>query len=200
MDGWIGGFILAWGLWAVFLLLLAENVFPILPSEVIIPLAGFYAATHELPIVEVIVVASVGAMLGQYCWYWLAKAWGPERFRRWAARWGRWTTIDTEEVDMGQRWFARWGRWAVLVGRVIPVVRGLISIPAGLARMPAGEFLLWSVPSSTLWVALLALAGFYLGDRFPEIDRYLSPLSKAVVAGVVLVYVYRLVTWKPRRT
>lgn len=196
-TNWIGQFIVAYGLWAIFGLMFLENVFPVLPSEVVIPLAGFVAQRVGLPLWEVIVSASVGAMLGQMPWYYGARMLGYERFKHFAARFGRITTIGPKEVDLASDWFRRHGEAAVFFGRVTPVIRGLISVPAGLTNMPLGRFLAWSVPGSSLWVALLAWAGHALGDRAgPEVERFINPVTKAMVICVVIVWLYRVVTWK----
>ena len=194
----IQDFILNYGLWAIFLLLFLENVFPVLPSEVVIPLAGFVGAKLGIPMWEVIAAASLGAMLGQMPWYWGAKALGYDRFKSFMARFGRITTIGPEEIDRANAWFARHGQKAVFFGRITPVIRGLISIPAGLTHMPLGTFLAWSIPGSTLWVILLAWAGYALGENFLFIEEWLEPLTNIIVAGVIIIWIYRVITWKRR--
>lgn len=195
-TNWIGDFIVAYGLWAIFLLLFLENVFPVLPSEVVIPLAGFEAARNGMPMWEVITAASIGAMLGQMPWYWTAKALGYERFKRFASRFGRLTTIGPEEVDRASAWFARHGPRAVFFGRMVPVIRGVISIPAGLTSMPLSTFLAWSIPGSTLWVIGLAWAGYELGDRFPEVAEKTHVISNILIGLALLFWLYRIVTFR----
>lgn len=194
----IQDFILNYGLWAIFLLLFLENVFPVLPSEVVIPLAGFVGAKIGLPLWEVILVASVGGMLGQMPWYWGAKALGYDRFKAFMSRFGRVTTIGPTEIDRANDWFARHGQKAVFFGRITPVVRGLISIPAGLTRMPLGRFLAWSVPGSTLWIIFLGWAGYELGANFLHLERWLEPITNGIIAFVLVTWVYRMATWKRR--
>lgn len=198
MDNWLSQFIIAYGLWGVFLLLFIENIFPVLPSELVIPVAGATGAMIGLPLWEVLTAASVGAMVGQMPWYWSAKWLGYDRFRRFAARFGRFTTIGPLEIDRASAWFARHGEKAVFLGRVTPVVRGVISIPAGLTNMPLGRFLAWSIPGSTLWIILLGWAGYLLGKRAPEIAEYADPVTKGILILVVIVWLYRVVTWKQR--
>jgi len=191
-------FILNYGLWAIFLLLFIENVFPVLPSEVVIPLAAFVGAKLGLPLWEVIAVASAGSMLGQMPWYWGAKRLGYDRFKAFMARFGRVTTIGPTEIDRANAWFERHGQKAVFFGRITPVVRGLISIPAGLTKMPLGRFLAWSIPGSTLWVIFLGYAGYKLGEDFLHLEKWLEPLTNGIVAFVLVAWVYRMITWKKR--
>lgn len=186
--------IVAGGLVAVFLLMLGETLFPPIPSEIIMPLAGFRAAQGDMDILAVILVGTAGAMLGNAIWYGLARAWGEARFKRFTARWGRITTIDPEDVDAARRWFSRHGAAAVLVGRMIPTIRSIISVPAGLARMPAPRFLVFSSLGTGGWTAALAGGGYALGARFAQVERYLDPVSTGVVALVVGLYLYRLAT------
>lgn len=198
MYALIQDFILTYGLWAIFLLLFLENVFPVLPSEVVIPLAGFVGAKLGLPLWEVLAAASVGAMLGQMPWYWGAKRLGYDRFKAFMARFGRVTTIGPAEIDKANAWFARHGEKAVFFGRITPVVRGLISIPAGLTHMPLARFLAWSIPGSTLWIIFLGWAGYKLGEDFLHLEEWLEPLTNGIIAFVLVAWVYRMVTWKRR--
>lgn len=190
--------IVAGGLLAVFALMLGETLFPPIPSEVIMPLAGFYAARGEMDITGVILIGAAGAMLGNIVWYAAARAWGADRFKRFTARWGRVTTIDAEEVDAARRWFDRHGGAAVLFGRMIPTIRSIISVPAGLARMGWPRFLAFSAIGTLGWTAALAGAGYLLGARFASVEEWLNPVSTAVIALVVGLYLYRQITWKPQ--
>lgn len=186
--------IIAGGLAGVFLLMLGETVFPPIPSEVIMPLAGFHAAQGELSIAGVIAAGAAGAMLGNVAWYWAARLLGAERFGGWAARNGRWTTIGPDDVDAARRWFERHGAAAVGFGRLVPTIRSIISVPAGLARMGQAPFVAWSALGTTGWTAALAGAGYALGSRFAEVEDYLEPVSTAIIAAVAGVYLYRLAT------
>jgi len=193
-------FIVAYGLWAVFLLLFAENVLPILPSEVVIPVAALVAVREGQGIWETVIAASVGAMLGQMPWYWAARWLGYARFRRFASRYGRFTTIGPDEVDKASAWFHRHGQKAVFLGRITPVIRGIISVPAGLTSMPLGTFLAWSIPGSTLWVVFLAWIGKELGKRGgDEVQQWLHPVSTALVAFAIVAWLYRIVTFHSRQ-
>lgn len=199
MTDWIGQMIDHWGVWAVGLLMFLETVFPPLPSEVIMPLAGVHAAQHGASITVVILAGTVGAMLGNGLWFLIAWKLGLERFERFLIRYGRILTLDEAELERGRRLFAQYGGGIVGIGRMLPTIRTLISVPAGLVRMSPRSFYLYSTIGTFLWTLGLGLAGYLLGQRFSEIDRVLGPLSTAVFVGLLLVYLWRVLTWNRRR-
>ncbi len=194
----ISEWIVAGGLLAVFLLMFGETLFPPMPSEIIMPLAGFQAAQGRMDLAAVILAGAAGAMLGNTLWYGAARALGEARFAAFVARHARWTTIDADDVAAARRWFARHGAKAVGFGRMIPTVRSLISVPAGLARMPFWPFMLFSALGTLGWTAALAGAGWMLGARFEQVERWLNPVSTAVLVIILATYAWRLLTWKPR--
>lgn len=198
MSDWIFELIENGGYWGVALLMLLETVFPPIPSEVIMPLAGVVAARGELSLPLVIVAGTAGAMLGNLFWYGAAHALGYERFRPLVQRFGRWLTLDWDEVEKGHRLFDRYGATIVFLGRMLPTVRSLVSIPAGLLHMKLAPFLLWSTLGSLIWTAGLTIAGWVLGNQFGDIEKVLGPLSIAVIAAIVVFYIYRVITWKPQ--
>ncbi len=185
------------GYWGVAFLMLLETVFPPIPSEVIMPLAGVVAARGQLSLPLVIVSGTAGAMLGNILWYVAAKALGLDRFRPLINRYGRWLTIDWAEIERAHRLFDRHGGTIVFVARMLPTVRSLVSVPAGLLRMKFLPFVLWSTLGSLIWTAGLAIAGWVLGNQFSSVENVLGPLSVVVIGGIVLWYVYRVVTWRP---
>jgi membrane protein DedA with SNARE-associated domain len=182
----------------VFLLMLAENVFPPIPSEMIMPLAGFNAARGDLGIVPVALAGTAGSLLGTLIWYFLGRRIGLERLERWADRGGRWVAVSPRELDHATSWFRRHCGKAVLLGRLLPTVRTLISVPAGITRMRFGRFLLYSTIGTALWTSVLATAGYLLEDHYEQVGAYLNPLANAIIAGIALVYVYRVATFKRR--
>lgn len=188
------------GYLGVALLMLAENLFPPIPSELIMPLAGFTAARGELNLAGVILAGSAGSLAGAWFWYRVGARLGLERLKRWAGRHGRWLTLTPEELDAADRWFDRHCAAAVLIGRLIPTVRTLISVPAGISGMAPGRFLLWSGLGTALWTGALATAGWALEDRHDRVAAWLNPLADLVLAGVVLGYLYRVATFRQRRT
>lgn len=190
--------IVAGGLLAVFLLMFGETLFPPMPSEIIMPLAGFQAAQGRMDLAAVILAGAAGAMLGNTMWYGAARALGEERFAAFVSRHARWTTIDAHDVAAARRWFDRHGAKAVGFGRMIPTVRSLISVPAGLARMRFWPFAIFSSLGTLGWTAALAGAGWMLGARFEEVEHWLNPVSTGVIAVILATYAWRLLTWKPR--
>jgi membrane protein DedA with SNARE-associated domain len=192
MIEWITGFVEEHGYVAVTLLMFAENVFPPLPSEMIMPMGGFAAARGALSLPLVILAGSIGSLAGALFWYGIGRWIGCERLRAFAGRHGAWLTISPAEVDRAQDWFRRYGWAAVLVGRMVPGVRTLISVPAGIAGMPLGVFLVFSALGTLGWTTLLATAGFLLEDRYDAIAHWLDPLASLVIAALVLLYLVRL--------
>lgn len=199
MSGWIVETITNFGYVGIALLMLVEAVFPPIPSELIIPFAGFSAAQGSLDFVGVIVAATVGSMLGMIPWYLLGRLFGLERVKWLADRFGRWFAFNADEIDLAARLFRRWGRPIVLVGRLFPIMRTLISVPAGLARMPFLVFALFSMIGMLIWNTVLVSAGYVLHEQYRLVEAWIDPLTWVVIAGVVGVYIFRLVTWKPSR-
>jgi len=197
MFEWIADTLARAGYLGVALLMLAENLFPPIPSEFIMPLAGFVAARGELSLPGVIAAGTLGSVVGALPWYWAGRTFGPERLKRLAGRYGRWLTVSPGEVDRARAWFERHGRVGVLLGRLVPAVRTLISVPAGLAHMPLWPFLAYSTLGTFAWTALLAGAGYLLQDSYGQVAATVDPASKIVLAVAVLAYLYRLATFRP---
>lgn len=183
------------GYWAVALLMLLENVFPPIPSELIMPFSGAAAAQGNLNLVGVVLAGSLGSLAGALLWYWIGRRIGHQRLKRWAGRHGRWMTLSPREVDQADAWFDRRGHWAVLFGRLVPAVRTLISVPAGISGMPLPKFLLWSGIGTVLWTAALAGVGYFLGSNAESATQWLDWASYAVLGTAVGIYVWRVATF-----
>lgn len=199
MATWIIETISALGYAGIFLLMLAESLFPPIPSELIIPFAGFSAANGTLNPWLVLLSATVGAVTGMLPWYFVGRLFGLGRVRTLADRHGRWLTLNAAEVDTATEWFRRFGPAIVLVGRLIPLIRTLISIPAGLARMPLWRFVLFSTIGALAWNSLLVGAGYLLAENYELVEVWLDPGTNLVLGMIVLLYFYRLATWRPTR-
>lgn len=197
MFEWVLSVIESWGYPGIFLLMVAEHLFPPIPSEVIMPLAGYLAASGKLALLPTVVAGTLGSVLGTSLWFVVGWWIGAARLKHWAARYGRLMTLSPADIDRAQAWFDRQGGAAVFLGRMIPAVRTLISVPAGIARMPLWRFFGFTVLGSLLWTLVLTLSGFVLKANFSLVADVIDPLSKVVVAAVVLVYIYRVVTWRP---
>ena len=186
------------GTLGIALLMFAENVFPPIPSELIMPLAGFSAARGDRNLLVVIIAGSIGSLLGALLWYYIGKTIGAERLKRWTTKHGRWLTLSPKEVDQACGWFSRHGGKAVFIGRLIPAVRTLISVPAGIAGMPLAPFLLYSATGTVLWTAFLATAGYFLESQYDKVAHWMNPVSNVVIGLLVLGYLYRVVTFQRR--
>lgn len=196
-------FIFSWieggGYLGIFALMLLETIFPPLPSEVIMPLAGVVATRGQLTLPVVIAAGTAGAMVGNIIWYAAAQALGLERCRPLIERYGRWLTLDWTEIECAHRLFDKHGGSIVFIGRMLPTVRSMVSIPAGLLKMRFVPFVLWSTVGSTIWTAALALAGWMLGSQFEHVETVLGPLSLAVIMVMGGWYFWRLATWRPSK-
>ena len=199
MTDWIIQIITDLGYLGIFLVMLAESIFPPIPSELIIPFAGFAAANGDLNLYGVLAAATVGAVVGMLPWYFAGRLFGLERVRWLADNYGRLLTLNAGEIDVAVGFFRRFGPVIVLFGRLMPIIRTLISIPAGLARMPLPVFLLASTSGALVWNTVLTLAGYLLHEHYELVEVVLDPLSYIVLAAVVLLYLFRVITWKPSR-
>jgi membrane protein DedA with SNARE-associated domain len=198
MSDWVIRLI-DWGGYAgVFLLMLLETIFPPIPSEVIMPIAGLRAAHGPMTLGGVIAAGTAGAMAGNLFWYFVARSIGVVRFHRFIDRHGRWLTMDCYDVEKVQRLFGRFGAALVFVGRMTPTIRTFVSVPAGLVHMNLARFFIWSTLGTVGWSAALALAGYLLGLRFGRIEEVIGPISTGIVVALVLFYLYRQVTWSRR--
>jgi membrane protein DedA with SNARE-associated domain len=193
MFDWIVAVIARLGYVGVALLTFLENVFPPIPSELVIPLAGFVAARGELQIAAVIAIATAGSLAGATAWYVLGQRIGERRLRRWVGRQGKWLTLSAHDVDTSNDWFRRHGRVAVLLGRLVPGVRTFISLPAGFSGMPLAPFLLYSALGTVIWTGVLAGAGVVLQANFSRVGDYVNVATNILLAGFLALLVYRYV-------
>lgn len=196
MASWIEAVVETTGVFGIAFLMLLENLFPPIPSELIMPLAGYSAAQGKANIVMVILAGTVGSLAGGFFWYGLGRWIGEDRLKRLADRYGRWLTVSREDIDKADHWFDAYGHFAVLFGRLIPTVRTLISIPAGLSEMPWRRFLFYSSIGTAAWTALLALLGYALGSQYERVNAWIDPISYVVVALIVAIYIWRVVTFR----
>jgi membrane protein DedA with SNARE-associated domain len=199
MSGdWIVNLIDKTGYLGIGFLMFLETVFPPIPSEVIMPNAGVAAAQGKLALAGVVASGTIGAMFGNIFWYLFARVIGLARFRPFIEKHGRWLTLDWSDIEKAQTLFGRFGSMIVGVGRLLPTIRSVVSIPAGLLHMRLKNFLLWSTIGTSCWTAALAIAGYLLGKQFDDINRVLGPLSTAIIVLIVLGYAWRQLTWRKR--
>jgi membrane protein DedA with SNARE-associated domain len=196
MKEWILSTMGSLGYLGIGLLMFAENLFPPIPSELIMPLAGFTVSQGKMNFALAVLAGVVGTILGAIPWYYAGKLVGERRLKRLADKYGKWLTISSQDIDKATRWFDRYGNKAVLYCRLVPGVRTLISLPAGISNMPLVPFLLYSTIGTTLWVLFLTYAGYLLGNNYELVDDYLGPVSKIVLVIIIVAFVI----WIVRRT
>jgi len=197
MSDWVVRLIDQTGYLGIGFLMFLETIFPPIPSEVIMPVAGVAAGQGRLHYGLVVACGTAGAMLGNIVWYLAARALGLERLHPFIDRWGRWLTITWPEVQRADAWFRRNGIFFVFLGRMLPTVRSLVSVPAGLLHMRFRNFVLASAIGTAGWTAMLAGAGYKLGENYSDINAFLGPASNAILFILAAGYVWRV--WTHRR-
>jgi membrane protein DedA with SNARE-associated domain len=196
MSDWVVRLIEQSGYLGVGFLMFLETLFPPIPSEVIMPVAGMAAQQGRMSFALAVISGTAGAMLGNIVWYLAARALGHDRLKPFIHRHGRWLTISWRDVERAHGWFERHGFALVMLGRLIPTIRSVISIPAGLLDMRFRNFFIASTIGTAAWTLFLASAGYKLREKFTEVGEYIGPVSSAVVIGVVVLYAWRL--WATR--
>ena len=171
---------------AIFAAMFLENLFPPIPSELIMPLGGFYVRGGQLALVPVVLAGLLGTVLGALPWYGIGRLVNEQRLERWLERHGRWIGISPQELQRSHTWFNRHGTALVFWGRLIPGIRTLISVPAGSEMMPFVPFLIWTTAGSLIWTLLLTLAGFGLGEAYTNVEVWLDPVAKVIKVVLVL--------------
>ena len=186
---WVLDVIGALGYIGLALLLVAENLFPPIPSEVVLPLAGFLVGRGDLSLWGAIFAATVGSVAGALVLYGLGR-WGG---RRLVLRYGRWLRVDEKGLKDAEGWFRRYGDWVVLFARVVPVARSIVSIPAGTMKMPVGRFVLLTTLGSALWNSILIGAGVVLGANWQAVEGLMGSYSDVVlIVSTVAVALFLL--------
>jgi len=196
MSDWVVRLIEQSGYLGVAFLMFLETVFPPIPSEVIMPVAGMAAAQGKMSFTLAVASGTAGAMLGNVVWYLAARALGHDRLKPIIQRHGKWLTLGWHEVERAHRWFDAHGVAFVSLGRLIPTVRSLVSIPAGLLDMRFRNFMIASTIGTAVWTAILTGAGYKLQENFRDIGKIIGPMSNAVLIILVVIYVWRLFTHK----
>jgi membrane protein DedA with SNARE-associated domain len=163
-----------------------ESIFPPIPSEVVLPLTGFLVEQGRFTFPLVMLAATIGSMAGAYTLYGAGRLIGEKRLRRFVKRYGKFLLLKEDDLDRAAGWFERHGGAAVFFGRLVPGVRSLISIPAGMERMSLLSFSLYTLAGSTLWNVMLICAGWVLGTQWERVGDYLEIIQYVVLAAIVL--------------
>ena len=186
------------GLVGIFLLMALENIFQPIPSEVIMGLGGVAVSRGTMDFWPLMISGTVGSTLGNYAWYWLGDHWGKTRLEPFVERWGRWLTMEWEDVEKARGFFRRHGPWVVFVFRFTPIFRTMISLPAGLAHMGVWRFLAFTFAGAFIWNLLLVEGGRRLADWLEESQHILGWIILGFIGLALVGYLWRVVTWKPR--
>ncbi len=197
---WIPNVMNQLGYWGIGLLMFLENLFPPIPSELIMPLAGFTVAKGQMDFILVIIAGVVGTIVGAFPWYYIGKFISEERLEHLADKYGKWISVTSKDIKKANNWFNEHGGKAVFFCRLVPGVRTLISLPAGINNMPLIPFTLYSTLGTTIWVTFLTFLGYKLGDNYELVDEYLGPVSKIVLAIIVIFFILWIVRKQMRRS
>ena len=193
MFDWISGIITSLGYTGVAMLAFLEHVFPPIPSELILPLAGYVAASGRIDVLMVIVTGTIGSLGGATLWYAIGRKIGEERLRRWIDSHGKWLTLSAGDVDRAKSWFERRGKAAVFLGRLVPGIRTFVSLPAGFSGMGWPTFLAYSATGTLLWTAALVYAGVTLQHNFGAVGKYINLATNVMFAVLGAMMIYRYV-------
>ncbi|MEB3166391.1 MAG: DedA family protein [Cyanobacteriota bacterium] len=189
---------------AIFAAMFLENLFPPIPSELIMPLGGFYVQQGKLALLPVVLAGLLGTVIGALPWYGIGRLVNEERIEQWLARHGRWIGISPQELHRSRTWFNRHGTALVFWGRLVPGIRTLISVPAGIEMMPFVPFLIWTTAGSLIWTLLLTVAGLLMGESYSKVELWIEPVAKLIKVLLVVAVLGSLTwlglrTWKKRR-
>jgi membrane protein DedA with SNARE-associated domain len=197
MNDWIVDLIEQGGYLGILFLAALENIFPPIPSELIMGLGGIDAGQGQFNLWLVILAGTVGTVIGNYFWYWLGWRFDRDQLDDFIRKHGRWFTLDRGDVAKLDRLFTHYGFGIIFVARFVPGIRTMISLPAGLFDMPHWKFFVATFAGSFIWNAAWASGGYFLGARVKEIDSYLGPLTWVVIGALLAVYLWRVLTWTP---
>ena len=177
----------------IFFAMFLENIIPPIPSEIIMPLGGFFVYQQKLNFYILVFWGVFGTILGSMPWYYLGKLVNEKRLSNFLDKRGKYIGITSNDLIKSRRWFDKYGVSLVFWGRLVPGIRTLISVPAGMELMPLRKFLIWTSLGSLIWVTLLTYAGFVFGENYPIIETYLNQIKFIVKPILILIFVYFLI-------
>ena len=167
-----------------------ENIIPPIPSEIIMPLGGFFVFQQKLNFYILVFWGLLGTILGSLPWYYLGRLVNEKRLSNFLDKRGKFLGISSNDLTKSKRWFERYGTSLVFWGRLVPGIRTLISVPAGIELMPLRKFLIWTTFGSLIWVALLSYAGYLFGENYPVIETYLDQIKYVIKPILILIFLY----------
>lgn len=192
MESWITSVMEQFGYFGIALLILLENVFPPIPSEVILTFGGFMTTKSDVTVLGVVVASTIGSVGGAVILYWIGRILNVERIERIIEKWGKYLRLTKEDVRKADAWFDKYGPWTVFFCRFIPLIRSLISVPAGMSGMNQWLFLVLTTIGTLIWNLVLVLVGAKVGDNWHQIVNYMDVYSHfmyAVIAIGIIVFV-----------
>ncbi|MGM8871842.1 DedA family protein [Psychrobacter sp. 2Y5] len=195
ISDWILSIMAKFGYFGIIFAMFAENVFPPIPSEVIMPAAGFAASNGELNLILAILAGTLGAVLGALPLYYLGRVFNEERLISFTEKYGKFVFVKPDDIKATNEWFDKHGKKAVFFGRMVPGIRSFISIPAGMNNMSMLPFLGLSALGASIWTTGLTLAGYYLGQNYEVIESTLAPYS----TGIGIIIVVLIIGWFVKR-
>lgn len=190
MTDWIISIMEQLGYFGIALLMFLDNVFPPIPSEVIMPSAGFTASKGQLLLSGVIIAGSFGSLLAAALLYWVGRKIPNQSIFNWVDRYGKYLFIKSEDVKKALDWFEKYGHRVVFFGRMVPAVRSLISIPAGMSHMPFWKFMLFSSVGTIIWTTFLACVGYYFGNNIELMQQIFSRVGYVIIVIVLILVAY----------
>lgn len=187
LETWITSIMADFGYIGIFLLIMIENLFPPIPSEIILTFGGFMTTVSSLNVVMVIIVATLGSVLGAILLYKVASYFGKERLTHIVLKYGRVLRLKESDIERAESFFLKYGSWAVFLCRMIPLIRSLISIPAGMTKMKMSRFLILTTAGSLLWNTVLIGLGALLGESWGEIVVFMDSFSTVIYSIIAVI-------------
>ncbi|CCO64469.1 alkaline phosphatase [Listeria monocytogenes] len=192
LETWITSIMADFGYIGIFVLIMVENLFPPIPSEIILTFGGFMTTVTSLNVVMVIIVATLGSVVGAILLYKVASYFGKERLTKIVLKYGRILRLKESDIERAESFFLKYGSWAVFLCRMIPLIRSLISIPAGMTKMKMSRFLILTTAGSLLWNTVLIGLGAVLGESWNEIVVFMDSFSTIIYSVIAILVVVGL--------
>jgi membrane protein DedA with SNARE-associated domain len=198
MEDWILDVVEQGGYFGIFVLMVLENVFPPIPSELIMGLGGIAVGRGQLDFWPLLAVGTLGATIGNYAWFLAGDRLGYQRLQPLVDRWGRWLTLEWQDIERARTFFNRHGHWVVFFLRFSPMLRTVVSLPAGLAHMPRVKFLAFTFAGTAVWNAALIAGGSWLAQASAGMQGMIGWIVLGTTGLALAAYLWRVITWRPR--